>query len=310
MKITVIGHIAQDVFHLRQQNGEEEIRERWGGILTSVVSLARLVGEDDVVVPVFGVGEGDYDEVLAFLSGWKQIETKGIYRLKGGTNRVHYFPSVGNGLVECSKDMAPPIPFAKIKPHLDANGVLVNMVSGFDLTLETLNFLRMHVREEKIPIHLDIHSLTLGLDQEQRRFPRPLTDWRRWCFMINSIQMNEEEARTLSAERFDEETLINHLIPLMVQALVITRGEKGATLIVQEHKKFRRYDLPAPRIESPTSTTGYGDEFGAAFFLHALQTKDYPAAVAFAHEVIARKASMEMEGGPTARSESSAGTNA
>jgi adenosine kinase len=309
MKITVIGHIAKDIFHFRRENGEEEIQEHWGGILNSVLALANLIGKDDVVVPVFGVGESDYDEVLTLLSGWNQIETKGIYRLKGASNRVHYFPSARDGIVECSKDLAPPIPFSKIKPHLDTNGVLINMVSGFDLTLETLDFLRMHVREEKIAIHLDVHSLTLGLDQERRRFPRPLTDWRRWCFMINSIQMNEEEARTLSAERFDEETLINHLMSLMVQALVITRGENGATLIVQEHKKFRRFDLPVPRVEKPVSATGYGDVFGAAFFLHAVQTKDYPASVAFANDVAARNASTQGEGGPTARSESFSNTH-
>ena len=92
---------------------------------------------------------------------------------------------------------------------------------------------------EDIPIHFDFHSLTLGTDQEFKRFRRPLTDWRRWCFMLNSIQMSEEEALGLSAERYDEKTLINHLMPLMVETLLITRSERGVTVIVQDiHKKL------------------------------------------------------------------------
>ena len=55
------------------------------------------------------------------------------------------------------------------------------MVSGADITLETLGYIQMETREHGISIHFDFISLTLGTDEEYKRFRRPITDWRRWC---------------------------------------------------------------------------------------------------------------------------------
>jgi sugar/nucleoside kinase (ribokinase family) len=202
---------------------------------------------------------------------------------------VHFFSSPAGKRTECSKHLAEAIPFARIKPFLDVDGVLVNMASGFDITLETFDFIRMQTREQGIPIHFDFHSLTLGIDSEHARFRRPLTDWRRWCFMVNSVQLSEEEAAGLTAERYDEPTLINQLMPLMVSALVITRGERGATLIRQEHKKLFREEIAGVAGGERVETTGCGDVFGAAFFCEFLRTKDYAKAAAFANRAAAAK---------------------
>jgi sugar/nucleoside kinase (ribokinase family) len=148
------------------------------------------------------------------------------------------------------------------------------MASGFDILLETLDNIRMNVRDDGIPIHLDFHSLTLGIDEELKRFRRPLSDWRRWCFMLHSIQMSEDEAAGLSVERYDEATLVNQMMPLMVNALLITRAERGATLIRQEHKKLFRHDVPGIPVPTVVDTIGCGDVFGAAFFAECLKKKD------------------------------------
>ena len=292
MKLAIVGHLAKDVHHLPGQNGTEEVHESLGGILYSLATAATLLGSDDRVTPVFGVGEKDHETVIQTLESFGNVETKGVFKVKGPTNEVHYFPGAAGSRVQCSKHLTPPIPFAKIKPHLDADGVLINMASGFDLTLETLDYIRMQVRDQGTPIHFDFHSLTLGIDQDQRRFRRSLTDWRRWCFMIHSIQMNEEEAAGLSAERYDEPTLINQLLPLMVNAFLITRGERGATLIRQEHKKAFRHEIPAVPVADVLDTTGCGDVFGAAWFLETLRTKDMEKAATIATTLAARKATM------------------
>jgi adenosine kinase len=168
------------------------------------------------------------------------------------------------------------------------------MISGLDITLETLDYIRMEIRERNIPIHFDFHSLTLGIDQEFKRFRRPITDWRRWCFMLDSIQMSEEEALGLSAERYDEATLINHLMPMMVDTLMITRGSHGATAIVQDiHKKLTRKDFEGVPVDNIIDTTGCGDVFGAAFLFHYLKSKDSFASVEFANKVAAFNATLK-----------------
>ncbi|HWP82137.1 MAG TPA: carbohydrate kinase family protein [Bacteroidota bacterium] len=263
----------------------------FGGISYSLLTLANLLSPQDIIYPVFGIGPAEYDEFLQLIGRHKNIDPSGIFTLKGPTNHVHlWYSESGGGRTECSKDISPAIPFDQIKPFLGVNGILINMVSGFDITLDTLDHIRMETRDRGVPIHFDFHSLTLGVDQEAKRFRRPLTDWRRWCFMIDSVQMSEEEANGLTAERFNEETLINHLMPLMIKAFVITRGSRGATLITQHAKKLERHEIPAIDIQGSADPTGCGDVFGAAFFAHFLKDHDYRTAAVFANEVAGQKA--------------------
>jgi hypothetical protein len=275
IEITVIGHPARDFFHTFDAAGTEQLVEAPGGIFYSIATLASILSTDDTIVPVFGIHEEEYNAVVERLHGFENVDPKGIFKTKERMNEVHFFSTPTSERKECSRHISSPIPFQRIKPHLDAHGILINMASGFDILLETLDNIRMTVRDDGIPIHFDVHSLVLGIDDDQTRFPRPLSDWRRWCFMLQSIQMTEEEAAGLTTERYDETTFINQLMPLMVNALIITRGDRGATLIRQEHKKLFRHDVPGVAVPAVIDTIGCGDVFGAAFFASFLRTKDY-----------------------------------
>jgi hypothetical protein len=272
-KVTVIGHLARDVYHL-MNDGKEDVIETPGGIFYSIAALSVFLAPGDKIYPVFGIHEDEYDMIVGQLQRFGNVDPKGIFKTKEKTNEVHFFCNPSGGRTECSKHIASPIPFAKIKPFLDVDGILVNMASGFDILLETLDNIRMYVRDDGIPIHFDFHSLTLGVDDEQARFRRPLSDWRRWCFMLHSIQLSESEAAGLTTERYDETTLINQMMPLMVSGLVITRGEGGATLIRQEHKKLFRHDIPGIAVPAVVDTVGCGDVFAAAFFAESITSKD------------------------------------
>jgi len=289
MTITVIGHLCKDVLHLPSAGSEEG----FGGIMYSVLTLANLMNGRDVLQPVFGVGQADYDPVMEILKQYKQVDTSGIFRMKGQTNQVQLFYDAGppGSRIECSRNISPPIPYTRIKPFLDADGILINMISGFDITLETLDYIRMETRERRVPIYFDFHSLTLGIDEEFKRFRRPLTDWRRWCFMHHSIQMSESEALGLTAERYNESTLINHMMPLMVSALIITRGSRGATLITQDiHKKLTRHEIPGVSHGAVVDPTGCGDVFGASYLYQLLKSRDSLEAALFANKAAALKA--------------------
>jgi hypothetical protein len=291
MTITVIGHACIDT--IESPHGEGVPREQLGGIVYSLATLATLSSPDDTIVPIFGVNKADYDALTQQLGRFPNIDPSAIYVMNEPTNRVMLrYGKNGQSRTECSRHIAPPIPFSTIKPHLNADGILINMVSGFDITLETLDLIRMDVRERGTPIHFDVHSLTLGIDEHHTRFRRPLTDWRRWCFFLNSIQMSEEEAAGLTTERYDEATLANPLMPLMVEALVITRGSRGLTLITQKNKKLTRYDIDGIAVNVPADPTGCGDVFGAAFLWKFLTSRDYVSAAHFANTAAAHNAAM------------------
>ncbi len=307
MTITVIGHLSIDEYVFPKKSGDGTTREEFvGGIFYSLVTLSTLMSPTDILHPVFGVGESEYEGFVKRLEEYPNVDTSGIFKFKGNTNRVSFYSQQGDGQqVECSKHIAEPIPFGKIKPYLDADAILINMISGSDITLDTLDKLRMAVRDNRTPIHFDFHSLAMGIDKEYRRFPRPLTEWRRWCFMLNSIQMTEVEAINLTAERFDEPTLINHLMPLMVNALFITRGDRGVTAITQHNKKLTRRDFPSAQQGPVVDPTGCGDVFGAAYLFHALREKDDLRATELANQAAGLKSTFRGTDGLRALSQKS-----
>ena len=299
MDITVIGHICKDSI-IPDESGQPSSKQ-FGGIIYSIAALSGLISEKDTIHPVFGVGEEDYEELLSLLSTFRGVSTKGIFPFAGKTNDVVLFYDDKDGSrTECSEHISDPIPFAKIKPFLDTDGVLVNMISGSDISLETLDEVRMAVRDARTPVHFDFHSLTLGIQKKGKRFRRPLTDWRRWAFMLQSVQLSEAEAKGLTSERYDERTFINQLMPLMVHTLLITRGAKGVTAIVQdEHKHLTQTDLPGSD-STRRDTTGCGDVFGASYLHTYVATKDPVAAATRANGIAGLHASLPAAGKPQA----------
>ncbi|MGA9116293.1 MAG: carbohydrate kinase family protein [Bacteroidota bacterium] len=286
MKILVIGHLCLDVIHPAE--GPEV--QSYGGIYYAVAALAALAGRGDEIVPVFGVGEEEYTALMQRLASFPNVNAAAVTRLAGPTNRVRLFYKESGERVECSHHIAPPIPYDQIRRHTGAQGILINMVSGSDIALDTLDEIRMAVRGGGAHLHLDFHSLTLGLKGNRDRFRRPVPEWRRWAFMADSVQLNEEEVAGLSPESLTEEQTAGHLLSVGVRGVLVTRGSRGATLYRSDRKRLVRADIPAPAVERPRDATGCGDVFGAAFLLQMLRHRDMPAAAAFAVTVAARKA--------------------
>jgi sugar/nucleoside kinase (ribokinase family) len=284
MNILVVGHFCLDVIH--PEKGPRT--ESYGGIYYSMVALSGLLGDDGTVTPVFGVNKNDYVPLVEHLKEFRNIDPAGIFRFEEPTNTVELFYA-GGGRKEKSTNIAQPIPFEKIRRYLSVDGVLVNMISGFDLSLETLDHVRMTVRPRSTPLHLDYHSLTLGVTEDHGRFRRPVEEWRRWAFMIDTVQLNEDEIAGLSSQKMEEKELAGHLLTLGVKGVVVTRGERGATVFWNEKKKVATVDIPASGNGRVADTTGCGDVFGAAFFLKHMKTHDIAAAAMFGNEVAGRR---------------------
>ncbi len=288
MKFLVIGHLCVDSFGNEPApttSGLERGR-RWGGVFFSLATLANLA-EDAVIYPVFGVGTAEYEQLLKRLRHYSNVDPSGIFEIRGPSNEVSLFYENEKRRIECSKNIAPPIPFERIEPYLNADAILVNMISGFDLTLETLTALRMHSQEIHTLLHLDLHSLTLGIDEQNRRFRRPVEAWRRWCYLADTVQMNEEEAKALSLESLSEEDLAKQILSLGLQAFVLTRGPQGVTTWRQIQKKFSRDDFLAVPVDQAVDPTGCGDVFAAAFCYSFAHYRDAAKAAQFASRVAA-----------------------
>ncbi len=286
MKILVIGHLCLDVIH--HADGTET--QSPGGIFFSVATLANILPKSDAILPVFGIGKNDYDSIIKLLERYPNIDTSGLFKINGPTNQVLLQYQDVSERIECSKHISEPVPFKKIKPHLDADMILLNMISGYDIALETLDEMRMEVRDAHTPIYMDVHSLTLGIREDCTRFHRPVETWRRWLFMLHAAQMNEEEAAILTGEQYDEDGLAKQVLALNTKALIITRGSRGCTAYVDSHKHTQRHDCTGIPLGKTVDPTGCGDVFAAAYSAHYMRTKDIPGSLAFANRIAARKA--------------------
>jgi len=286
MRFLVLGHLCLDVIHPLEG---PEIRS-FGGIYYSSTAMAVLADRSDRIIPVFGVSRDDHGPLLNDLARFPAIDPSGIYVFAAPTNQVHLFYRNGGARTECSKHIAEPIPFERIRPHLSVDGILVNMISGFDLTLETLDQIRMSIRPHGIPVHLDYHSLTLGVGANHERFRRPVDDWRRWAFMTDTVQLNEEEIAGLSRDSMTEQQTVGHLLTLGVRGVLVTRGERGVSVFTNEKKTVVRHDIPGIRVERAVDATGCGDVFGAVFLQQYVRTRDIHAATVAANRAAAAKA--------------------
>ena len=289
MIVAVIGHLCLDV--IQHADGTET--RSYGGIYFSVATLANLLTDEDTIRPVFGVGKNDYDEFVEHLGRYPNVDCSGIFKFPGSTNQVRLIYSSKEERIECSRFISEPIPWKRIRPSVaHADLVLVNMISGMDITLETLDELRMEVREDHVPVYLDVHSITLGIKPDFTRFYRPVEQWRRWLFMLHGAHLNEEEAGALTAERLDEQTLAKHILAMNTKTLHVTRGKRGCTAYIDDHKHIQRVDVAGIDPEKGIDPTGCGDVFSAAYCAHYGRSKNIASAVEFANRVAARKAQL------------------
>ena len=73
----------------------------------------------------------------------------------------------------------------------DVDAVLVNFISGREMSLETAVALR---RGFHGPMHGDLHSLFMGIAPDGTRTPEAIDDFGSWAACFDVLQMNEEEA--------------------------------------------------------------------------------------------------------------------
>jgi hypothetical protein len=281
LKILVVGHLSIDVHY----SENDPPRESFGGMVGVLQLLSSLAGKGDRIIPVCGVHADDREAFLEAVQAYPAIDTSQVFLQPRPTHRVHYYPREGGFSNACTKEIADPIPFSRFRELQNVDGVLINMFSGFDITLETLDYIRMALRQRGTPIHLDFHNLTLGVPQNGERARRPLPEWRRWAFMVETVQFNEEEIGGLTADGLTEQQTAGHLLTLGVKGVIVTRAERGATLYWSEKKQVHRDDFAHTGPSPHGRDVGMGDLFGAAFHVHYLQNRNLIAAMGAAHRV-------------------------
>lgn len=292
--------------------GNDSTEKQFGGILYSVVSLAVVAGKSAEIYPIMNLGEDEYDNVTSLLNKIGNINTSCINKTKHKTRVVSLYYKDAESVLnvstkktydreENSTEPTLPVKFEMVHGISDKlDGILVNMVSGVDIKLNDLQ----KVREDfNGYMHMDVHNLVMQTFPDGTRKQMPLREWREWCSMTNTLQMNESELAILTGDNVTEyETAEKILSNERVKALVVTRGLSGVSMFEMKQRSFNsekhteldRNDLG--RIESTNfvDSTGCGDVFASSFFFKNAEDnlKDMNKALHFANRMAARNASL------------------
>lgn len=284
--VAVVGTLTRDTTVYVDGSRSENL----GGTHYSLLSLAALFRGGARILPVANVGADAFDAVAAALD-LPGVDHSLLRRVGQPNNHVYLTYKSAEEREEVLVGLVPPIDLEHLLGATTADWVLVNLTSGRDVELETLEALRRRFRGT---LHLDIHSLTLGFAANGRRFLTKPPQWPRWVACCDWVQMNEAEARLLSdAERLDDFAL--RVLDLGPRGVLITLGGRGC-LGVWRDGSARSLQLPAARRPRRAFPTGCGDVFGAGFTYACLEGAPPEAALRFANAAAAAKACREPYG--------------
>jgi hypothetical protein len=185
LKLGIIGEPCMDYIH----RGEKATDKQFGGILYSIVSLAVISKGYSVVYPIMNLGSDEYDNVVSFLKGFNNINTECIRKSSHKTRVVNLFYETKDSILnprakktydreENSTEPTLPVEYEQIKDINELDGILINMVSGVDITLDTLKRIRENSNGY---IHMDLHNLVMQTFPDGTRKQFLVKNWEDWC---------------------------------------------------------------------------------------------------------------------------------
>ena len=221
-RLGVIGSFVWDVIHGRDARAVPV--EEWGGITYALGALDAALPEDWEIVPVMKVGADLAPQARDFLQTLRRLAPDAaLVEVPYPNNRVElrYFSDERRS--EVLRGGVPGWSWLGLTPLLrDLDALYVNLISGFELDLETAQLIRQHFRG---PIYCDLHSLVLAVQPSGLRTPRPLPNVADWCRCFDLLQVNEDELAMMAP---DPLALAATAMAAGVRCLVVTLGSRGA----------------------------------------------------------------------------------
>lgn len=270
----------------------------WGGVFYTLAAMQHCARIDDRIVPVSPIGAADETEFRRRIVDYTHVDHDGIYPVDARTNTLELVYKANGTRDEHCACVLPPLEFETIKPHLaGAHFVFVNMVSGHDMTLDTLRQIRLAGRRPHIFIYLDVHALVLGdLVAKGPRKYRSVANWSDWMMNVDGLQMNEDEVKYFGGS---EKALADNAAMFRnIQVINITRGAKGTSVYGRDtngepiNSVFSRVDIPPVTLGAAVDETGCGDVFGGAFVMYFAYTRHAILAAQFASYVAAANSTL------------------
>lgn len=281
MRLGVLGSMVWD----RIERPDAPTVERWGGISYSLAAAAAAAPDDWVIRAIVRVGDDLADQADAFLATLP-VDRSGVMPVPEANNRVRlrYRDSVHRH--ECLTGGVGPWDWDDLEPQLEGlDGLYVNLISGFELELETAERIREAFDG---PIYADLHSLLLGIAEGGHRVPRTLPDRDRWLAAFDVVQVNQPEF-TLLGDQEDPWHVAEAAVRGGVAAVLVTGGPDGAAWIASGDRprpwlgatatELHQGFTPSEEPGIAGDPTGCGDVWGATCFIRLMAGQSVSAAV-------------------------------
>ena len=298
-RLGVIGTFVWDEIHGRDPTSLPV--EEWGGISYALSALDAALPEDWSLVPLIKVGQDLAPRAREFIAPMRRLaKDAALIEVPYPNNRVVLRYVTSERRTEHLSGGVPGWTWLGLKPLLHGlDALYVNLISGFELDLETAQLLRQHFRG---PIYCDLHSVMLAVQPDGLRTPEPLANAAQWCRCFDLVQVNEDELQLMTS---DAMTFAASTIGLGTSALVVTLGPRGAAYFAApgfERLADLRRDAPLGALgtirtaliagehadtDSP-DPTGCGDVWGATHFSRLLAGDNLTDAIRAAHRAAAR----------------------
>lgn len=259
MNFLVIGHSVVDKII-----DKDSISIKPGGIFYTVVSLLSQMQSEDKLYLCSNI---DRENENLFQIAYDKIEKEFLVYVES-IPRVELVVDIVGERKETYSQIAQNL----FLPADDLNrfdGILINMISGYDISLNQLKNLRMNYDGL---IYFDVHTFSRGVDKNLNRIFRRIEDFNEWSGCIDILQANESELLTLS-DQLNEASRVNELFSYGIGQVIVTRAEKGATVFIKEknsHKKVHKDALQTKVVNK----VGCGDVFGAVYFYNYIKNKN------------------------------------
>ena len=280
-RLGVIGTFVWDVIHGRDTRRAPI--EEWGGITYALSACDAALPDDWDLVPLVKVGDDLAPQAREFLRSLRHVAPDAQpIEVPYRNNRVELFYRDAERRSEVLTGGVPGWSWAGLKPLLkDLDALYVNLISGFELDLETAQLLRQHYRG---PIYCDLHSLVLAVQADGLRTYQPLADVAAWCRCFDIVQVNEDELAMMAP---DGMALAATALGAGVQNLVVTLGARGVVYFAapgfeqladvtvsrpatapSAFGAVRTALVPPSLAQAPDGgdPTGCGDVWGATYF--------------------------------------------
>ncbi|MDP4173948.1 MAG: carbohydrate kinase family protein [Bacteroidota bacterium] len=269
MRLLLIGHSVEDQIHLENR----EIHSP-GGIFYSAMGLNSFLSSKDELFLLTSYDDLSYP---LFSSLYDTLKKDYFLRVNS-IPKVHLYISANCERCETYENLAEPLNLSKIENLDQFDGILINMITGSDIKLSDMLNIR---KNYKGLIYFDVHTLSRGVDENNRRYFRPIPDAQKWISSVDIIQANENELRTLSCKN-KELDIVEDILQFGLKILIVTKGEQGSVIYWKEGPKLNFF--PQSAISSISiNKVGCGDIFGAAFFYSFVSNAFLPDAAKLAN---------------------------